>query len=596
MSGVRGQELLMEPSIEITYDPTIKVRGITEELFKQQPEGKFVLKPFTIISKKVYKNFTDRSHAFNYLLKFLKKKSKEDNNVILKVFSEPRESKKRNWFYIFLDNFILFIGSILVPRFNFSSSAKLLTKAFTSISKILTLEQKEKFYLFELTSKLLIILIISGLVLFTPQMKLIPIKNDFYFLSFLLTMLNILWGMFFGASIIGLAVIFVMIEKTQPEMIRFFQNYIVMLDLIVTIEESKLQNNNKTILIINFDIYLHFDPDVFLNFISYLLKSINDNKNISTIINIQDSNFISYLNHEFKVSQRASTSFFLEDRLNKTIQLLDNSVFAEEYFPISKGQYERQKELEESRKKNKKLERENKEQLARIIQSAKLESMNITTSGVSHEMRNPLSIIQLVIENLRMEKNLTKEVLLEDLDKIQTQISRIYKLTETFQKFSAQKNLTKKSIDTQITNSLYFFEQRLLSNKIEVNYDKPEESIGAIEFSEELSIVIENLISNAIDALKGNPDAKIGIRINLANDKLEIKFSDNGHGIPQESIKEIFTPLYTTKGPGQGTGLGLWLCYTIVKDNLKGDIRVDSPPNEGTTFTILLPIDGDKDV
>ncbi|MBL0265671.1 MAG: HAMP domain-containing histidine kinase [Leptospiraceae bacterium] len=142
--------------------------------------------------------------------------------------------------------------------------------------------------------------------------------------------------------------------------------------------------------------------------------------------------------------------------------------------------------------------------------------MNITTSGVSHEMRNPLSIIQLVIENLRMEKNLTKEVLLEDLDKIQTQISRIYKLTETFQKFSAQKNLTKKSIDTQITNSLYFFEQRLLSNKIEVNYDKPEESIGAIEFSEELSIVIENLISNAIDALKGNPDAKIGIRINLA--------------------------------------------------------------------------------
>jgi signal transduction histidine kinase len=222
--------------------------------------------------------------------------------------------------------------------------------------------------------------------------------------------------------------------------------------------------------------------------------------------------------------------------------------------------------------------------------------MNITTSGVSHEMRNPLSIIQLVIENLRMEKNLSKEVLLEDLDKIQTQISRIYKLTETFQKFSAQKNLTKKSIDTQITNSLYFFEQRLLSNKIEVNYDKPEESIGAIEFSEELSIVIENLISNAIDALKGNPDAKIGIRINLANDKLEIKFSDNGHGIPQESIKEIFTPLYTTKGPGQGTGLGLWLCYTIVKDNLKGDIRVDSPPNEGTTFTILLPIDGDKDV
>ena len=202
--------------------------------------------------------------------------------------------------------------------------------------------------------------------------------------------------------------------------------------------------------------------------------------------------------------------------------------------------------------------------------------------------------VQLVIEILRLEKNLNKETLMEDLDTIQKQISRVFKLTETFQKYSSKRNLTKKSIDRQITNSLSFFEQRLISNKIEVNYDKPEERIGAIEFSEELSIVIENLISNSIDALSENKDGIIKIRMLLEDTKLVLLFSDNGHGVSDEDKDKIFTPLFTTKGPGKGTGLGLWLCYTIVKENLNGEIRiVDSEPNLNTTFRISLPIGGD---
>jgi signal transduction histidine kinase len=599
---VRGQELLMEPSIEITYDPTIKVRGITEELFKQQPEGKFVLKPFTIISKKVYKNFTDRSHAFNYLLKFLKKKSKEDNNVILRVFSEPGKIEKLSSF--FFDTFkvfkidLSFLYKYLRPL-SFISSIKFLIEVAVTFNNILSKKEKRKLEILELWRIFFIIIIFSGGILFANQFQLIRFLTfqpqlPPFFSSFYLA--NIIWGILFLTYIIGEYIVYKKNGLEPFHINNIFNIHNIIKEILNAIEKSKVSKSKNFFLVINFDILSHFDFKTSLNFIQYLLTSITEHKNISIIFHAQYGGFIYSIKEELIDNQANKIGLFFENgNYIEEVKASDIDEY-EANLPIHYNEYRWAIDREKLQEKNKKLERENKEQLARIIQSAKLESMNITTSGVSHEMRNPLSIIQLVIENLRMEKNLTKEVLLEDLDKIQTQISRIYKLTETFQKFSAQKNLTKKSIDTQITNSLYFFEQRLLSNKIEVNYDKPEESIGAIEFSEELSIVIENLISNAIDALKGNPDAKIGIRINLANDKLEIKFSDNGHGIPQESIKEIFTPLYTTKGPGQGTGLGLWLCYTIVKDNLKGDIRVDSPPNEGTTFTILLPIDGDKDV
>lgn len=587
----------MEPSIEITYDPTIKVRGITEELFKQQPEGKFVLKPFTIISKKVYKNFTDRSHAFNYLLKFLKKKSKEDNNVILKVFSEPRKTKTlHRWGLLYFKEFPINLDLYkYLKLFSFISSVNTYIKTDTAINKIIAEHSVFAFKPFEYSRNFIFISLI-GIPLFLSQMFSFFSKNRDELMVSMYSFLNILFSIVYGISIARVATTEIIMKEFSSSG-SISQNFSILKKLIYSIEKSKAIINKKIIIIVNFDIYSFFDKATSKNLIDYFLNSINENKNISIIFHALDKESINSMKAELSENQFDKSRFFIENTdCIKEFQIFNNKEIEEENLPISYKVYQSNLELKNLQHENQQLEHENKEQLARLIQSAKLESMNITTSGVSHEMRNPLSIIQLVIENLRMEKNLTKEVLLEDLDKIQTQISRIYKLTETFQKFSAQKNLSKKSIDTQITNSLYFFEQRLLSNKIEVNYDKPEERIGGIEFSEELSIVIENLISNAIDALKGNKDAKISIKINSIHSRLDIVFSDNGHGIPQESIKEIFTPLYTTKGPGQGTGLGLWLCYTIIKDNLKGDIRVDSQPNEGTTFTILLPIDGDKDV
>ena len=72
-------------------------------------------------------------------------------------------------------------------------------------------------------------------------------------------------------------------------------------------------------------------------------------------------------------------------------------------------------------------------------------------------------------------------------------------------------------------------------------------------------------------------------------DKVEIKVSDNGNGIPPKVLDKIFQPFFTTKPTGQGTGLGLSLSYDIVKAH-GGEIKVESKENEGTTFIIQLPL------
>jgi signal transduction histidine kinase len=81
----------------------------------------------------------------------------------------------------------------------------------------------------------------------------------------------------------------------------------------------------------------------------------------------------------------------------------------------------------------------------------------------------------------------------------------------------------------------------------------------------------------------------VSVSTKKINDKIEIKVSDNGNGIPQNIVDKIFQPFFTTKPTGQGTGLGLSLSYDIIKVH-GGEIRVESKEGEGTTFKIYLPV------
>jgi signal transduction histidine kinase len=105
---------------------------------------------------------------------------------------------------------------------------------------------------------------------------------------------------------------------------------------------------------------------------------------------------------------------------------------------------------------------------------------------------------------------------------------------------------------------------------------------------DQISQVFINVLLNAVDAMGG---AKGTITTNFERDEevVRVTITDEGHGILAEHLPKIFEPFFTTKTVGEGTGLGLWVSYGIVK-SFRGDIVVDSVPGQGTSFSILLPL------
>jgi two-component system NtrC family sensor kinase len=126
-------------------------------------------------------------------------------------------------------------------------------------------------------------------------------------------------------------------------------------------------------------------------------------------------------------------------------------------------------------------------------------------------------------------------------------------------------------------------------------------SLGKVEvIPQDLGRVILNLITNAFYAVtekkayevKNVPGTKyeptVTVSTRKVGDKVEIRVSDNGNGIPQHIVDKIFQPFFTTKPAGQGTGLGLSMSYDIVTKAHGGELKVETNEGQGTTFSILI--------
>ena len=133
---------------------------------------------------------------------------------------------------------------------------------------------------------------------------------------------------------------------------------------------------------------------------------------------------------------------------------------------------------------------------------------------------------------------------------------------------------------------------QLQSAKITITRDLDANLPPIIASWEHLKSVWLNLLLNARDALLHNNEQRqleVSTRVNRENQSVQVVLHDNGKGMNEAESVHIFEPFYTTKGPGQGTGLGLATCHRIVEQH-GGEITVASKVNEGTTFLITLPI------
>jgi two-component system NtrC family sensor kinase len=103
----------------------------------------------------------------------------------------------------------------------------------------------------------------------------------------------------------------------------------------------------------------------------------------------------------------------------------------------------------------------------------------------------------------------------------------------------------------------------------------------------QLQQVFLNLISNAIDAI--GKDGWIRVKSIRSGGKILVSVTDNGPGIPEDMHRKVFDPFFTTKSAGKGTGLGLWISYSIM-EKMGGSISLDSKVGEGTTFVVQIPL------
>ena len=223
-----------------------------------------------------------------------------------------------------------------------------------------------------------------------------------------------------------------------------------------------------------------------------------------------------------------------------------------------------------------------------LHQSQKLAALGVMAGGIAHEIRNPLAICSSSAQFL-MDEDITPEFRRECAEKIHKGIQRTSTIIENLLKYSHPSNTTQMTLVNFValikeTLTLVTYHARL--RKIEMKTSFPRESIMVYGVATLLQQVFMNLFLNAINAMKAG--GVLGIDVRKVKSETWVRVSDTGCGIPDHAIEKIFDPFYTTSPVGEGAGLGLSLCYSIVK-NHQGAIEVKSVEGQGSVFTVKLP-------
>jgi signal transduction histidine kinase len=254
---------------------------------------------------------------------------------------------------------------------------------------------------------------------------------------------------------------------------------------------------------------------------------------------------------------------------------------------------------------------------AQLIQSEKMASLGELTAGIAHEIQNPLNFVNNFSEvNKEMLQEMQSELKSGNVDEAiaissdiidnEEKINHHGKRADSIVKgmlqhsraSSGQKELTdiNKLADEYLRLSYHGMRARDKNFNAEMQTDF-DETIGKINVvPQDIGRVLLNLFNNAFYAVyekkKTTDDTyqpTVTVQTKELNDKIEIRVSDNGNGIPKNIIDKIYQPFFTTKPTGQGTGLGLSLAYDIIKAH-GGEIKVETKEHEGSGFMIQLPI------
>jgi signal transduction histidine kinase/iron only hydrogenase large subunit-like protein len=222
----------------------------------------------------------------------------------------------------------------------------------------------------------------------------------------------------------------------------------------------------------------------------------------------------------------------------------------------------------------------------------KLASIGQLAAGVAHEINNPLGTIMLYANMLiRDVQKKGCNTNIQDIQTIIEEANRCKNIVSNLLNFArhGKLKLAKTNIHKILEMIVKGIKLKEENNDIIININNNSEILEIDGDADQLKQVFINLISNAVESLEFSVIKNININIRNDENNLIVDIIDTGCGIPQENMSMLFTPFFTTKKMGRGTGLGLAISYGIIKMH-KGDIKVKSSIDHGSTFTVKLPI------
>ncbi len=253
-------------------------------------------------------------------------------------------------------------------------------------------------------------------------------------------------------------------------------------------------------------------------------------------------------------------------------------------------------DLKETTAEVQRRELELREKQEQLVQAGKLATLGELTTGVAHELNNPLNNIGLFIGNAidLIELGMTgaePERIQQELNSAMQQVRKATEIISHLRTFGRAASVSREqlSVAQVITRALSLMREQLRLRQIEVKLHFPTEEVFILGNAIQLEQVFINLLTNARDALTNELQKVITITCAVLDQIVEISVKDTGPGIPPGFEQRIFDPFFTTKDVGTGTGLGLSITYGIIKEH-QGTILVENHPGEGALFLIQLPL------